>query len=55
MFLLYAQHPERVGLKKSKNCQKGGVQKSFSIKGRARLDTRGVAKIKRVGLLTLTN
>ena len=31
---LYARHPlERVGLEKSKNCQKGGVQRIFSIKG----------------------
>ena len=39
---LYARHAlERVGLEKSKNRQKGGVQRIFSIKG---------ALIKRVGL-----
>ena len=35
-YTLYARHPlERVGLEKSKNCQKkkGGAQKNFSIKG----------------------
>ena len=33
-YTLYARHPsERVGLEKSKNCQKGGVQRIFDIKG----------------------
>ena len=42
----FARHAlESVGLEKSKNCQKGGVQRIFTIKG---------VLIKRVGLLTLT-
>ena len=47
---LYARHAlESVGLKKSKNCQKGWVQRIFNIKGV--LIKKSVARVE---LLTLT-